>query len=149
MKTKLLFIGLLFLVANFSYSNDFFSINMSKAESCKKEQKYSKAIKYYIKAIKAVKENDKEVKYVYFDIADCFYKSGKKNMAIKVMKFSIYRYGAVKEDFLETTKLDNFFLNSLLKIIEDKYESYRNRYVTKFNKDFKLDSKEFYSIKLI
>ena len=133
MKTKAIFILFLFFVTNLG-----FSVQLAKAESFKKEKKFTKAINCYLKAIRSVQNDDAMVKEVYFDIADCFYKSGKENMAVKVLKFSIYRFGAVKQDLLDTNKLDDQLVHSLFEVIGDKYDSYRNKYVSKFDKKEKL-----------
>ena len=138
MKTKAIFILFLFFVTNLSFSNTIFSVQLAKAEAFKKEQKFTKAINCYLKAIRSVQNDDAMVKEVYFDIADCFYKSGKVNMAVKVLKFSIYRFGAVKQDLLDTNKLDDQLVHSLFEVIGDKYDSYRNKYVSKFDKKEKL-----------
>ena len=68
-------------------------------------------------------------------------------MAIKVLKFSIYRYGAVKTDILTSTKLDKDFSNFVLGLIEDKYDSYRNKYVSRINKDLNLSNDTSYAVK--
>lgn len=147
MKTKLLILTFFFLVTNGLYANEIFKETITKAEEFKSQKKYSKAIAFYVKAIKLDKENDAIVRAIYFDIADCFYKSGKNNMAIKVLKFSIYRYGAVKEDFITTTKLDKEFSSLVLDEIEEKYTQYRSRYVEKYQKEIKIQENNAYAVK--
>lgn len=139
--------ALFFMATNFIFSNEEYELNILKAENFKKEHKYTKAINHYIKAIKAENGNDEKIKFIYFDIADCFFKSGKKNMAIKVLKFSIYRYGAIKSDIIASTKLDKDFSKFVLGLIEDKYETYRNKYVTRSNKDLKIQNNTPYAVK--
>ena len=141
---------LLFLCCNaihFSYANTSLDVNITLAERYKEQQKYTKAISYYIKAIKPDVGNEEQIRSIYFDIADCFYKSGKRNMAIKVLKFSIYRYGTVKEDILNSPKLDKNFFSFVLRLIEDKYDSYRNKYVSRMKKNLKLTNDTSYAVK--
>lgn len=44
MKTKAIFILFLFFVTNLGFSNTVFSVQLAKAESFKKEKKFTKAI---------------------------------------------------------------------------------------------------------
>lgn len=147
MKIILLLTTLLLLTSTVAFSNEVFNETIAKANSLKLEQKYAKAIEFYIKAIKLEKNSDTQIKLIYFDIADCFYKSGKNNMAIKVLKFSIYRYGAVKEDFVNTTRLDKEFSIFAFDEIEEKYSKYRTRYVEKYQKELKIQENSAYAVK--
>lgn len=148
MKIKLLFLLLFVLTVNTVFSNENSVANYLKvADSYKLQHKYTKAINYYIKAVKTEIGNDEKIKAIYFDIADCFYKSGKKNMAIKVLKFSIYRYGAIKSDILSSPKLDKDFSIFAMSLLEEKYDSYRNKYVSKINKELEITNEKAYVVK--
>lgn len=148
MKIKLLFLFLFAITINTVFSKENSVANyLEIAENYKLQHKYTKAICYYVKAVNTELGNDENIRAIYFDIADCFYQLGKKKMAIKVLKFSIYRYGAIKSDILNSPKLDKEFSIFAMSILEEKYDSYRNIYVSKINKDIEITNSKSYAVK--
>lgn len=115
-----------------SYAKDFKEY-LVQANQYKLESRYSKAIRYYSKAIKNDKNNQLDVKKVYFEIADCFLKQGKYRMAVRVMRSSIYNYGATREDIIASRVLDENFKNTVINEIDERYNKYRSRYIAKLD----------------
>lgn len=142
MKKNLILLIAFIFTTSFCYSNDFKNY-LQKANEYKMDARYSKAIRYYGKAIKNDKENRLDVKKVYFEIADCFLKQGKYRMAIRVMRSSIYNFGATKEDILNAVVLDDKFKETVILEIEHKYNKYRRHYIARLdNIDEYLDKKK-------
>lgn len=140
-KILILFVAII-TTSSYCYSNDFKSY-LEKANEYKMESRYSKAIRYYSKAIKKDKVNRLDVKKVYFEIADCFLKQGKYRMAIRVMRSSIYNFGATKEDILNAVVLDDKFKETVIQEIEPNYNKYRRHYIARLeNIDEYLDKKK-------
>lgn len=130
---KIQILMILFIVSiNYSYSKDFKEY-LKEANEYKLESRYSKAIRFYTKAIKNDKNNQLDVKKVYFEIADCFLKQGKYRMAIRVMRSSIYNYGATVEDIASSEILEEGFKKTALREIEPNYNKYRKKYIARLD----------------
>lgn len=139
---KIIIFFVVFITTSYCYSNDF-KFYLEKANEYKLESRYSKAIRYYSKAIKKDKENRLDVKKVYFEIADCFLKKGRYRMAIRVMRSSVYNFGATKEDILNAVVLDDKFKETVILKIEPRYNKYRRHYIARLeNIDEYLDEKK-------
>lgn len=130
-KIKILLLLVLFSV-NYNYASDSNDYIM-KANEYKLAGEFSKAIRFYSKAIKKDKSDQLVIKNVYFEIADCFLQQGKYRMAIRVMKSSVYNFGASMEDINKTEILDKDFKQKALKEIEPNYNKYRRKYIARLD----------------
>lgn len=124
------FFLLFFLVGNASE----FSETIEKAQSLKAIGNYSQAIKWYNKAMKFEKNNDAIIKDIYFQIADCYYKSGREVIAYKILKATVYKLGATKLDFQNNSLADKDFLEASWIKMEPKYNKYRQQYIASLDK---------------
>lgn len=118
-----------FMLLFFHVNASEFSEIMSKATEFKLAGNYSKAIRFYNKAIKFERYNDAIVKDIYFQIADCYYKAGREVIAYKVLKATVYKLGATKLDFQSNSIVDKDFLKASWEKLEPKYNTYRKRYI--------------------
>lgn len=89
---------------------------------------YNAAIKSYKTYVKMAKTDD--LKEVYFEFANCYYKNNDTKMAIKTLKTSIKKYGLTEEDLIYSKVLDSKLSDITIAELYNDFSRLRNRYVT-------------------
>ncbi|MFI0426855.1 MAG: hypothetical protein ACH34V_07860 [Flavobacterium sp.] len=128
MKSKYLLLSFLLMLFWNSFSSEYNEV-LLKANRLKSGAQYTRAIRYYNKAIKFEKNNDEAIKEIYFHIADCYFKLGREVMAYKVLTATVYKLGATKVDFENNSIVDKEFLKASWIKMEPKYNRFRQRYI--------------------
>ncbi|CCG52485.1 Protein of unknown function precursor [Flavobacterium indicum GPTSA100-9 = DSM 17447] len=128
-KTTLLLIAFLFFQISFS-ANDRDEV-LTKARTYSENKDYRNAIKTYIKYIKLFSNEAVNLKDIYYEVANCYFLHGKKDMAIKVIRETIYRYGATKEDLENSTVLNKETYQVVWSDIYPDYNFLRKKYINR------------------
>lgn len=128
-KTTLLLIAFLFFQISFS-ANDRDEV-LTKARTYSENKDYGNAIKTYIKYIRLFNNEAVNLKDVYYEVANCYFLHGKKDMAVKVIRESIYRYGATKEDLESSTVLNKETYQVVWSDIYPDYNFLRKKYINR------------------
>lgn len=89
---------------------------------------YDAAIKSYKAYIKLAKKDD--LKDVYFEFANCYYKNDNTKMAVKTLKTSIKRYGLTEEDLIYNQVIDSKLSDITIAELYNDFSRLRNKYVT-------------------
>jgi tetratricopeptide (TPR) repeat protein len=145
MKKKLLLSLVFVFYASGLFANGY-EENYEAAVKYKNEANYVKAVKYFIKALKAEEKNHVVARKTCYAIADCFVKDGKTGSAIKFLKIAISNYGATLSDIQKEESLDGQFVLAAWGIIESEYNDLRRDYVANLNNiDRYLESREYVS----
>lgn len=92
------------------------------------EKDYNAAIKSYKAYVKLAKNDD--LKEVYFEFANCYYRNNDTKMAVKTLKISIKRYGLTEEDLIYSQVLDSKLSDITIAELYNDFTRLRNRYVT-------------------
>jgi tetratricopeptide (TPR) repeat protein len=92
------------------------------------DKDYDAAIKSY-KAYVNIAKND-DLKEVYFEFANCYYKNDNTKMAVKTLKTSIKRYGLTEEDLIYSQVLDAKLSDITIAELYNDFTRLRNKYVT-------------------
>ena len=92
------------------------------------DKDYNSAIKSY-KAYVKVAKND-NLKEVYFEFANCYYKNNETKMAVKTLKKSIKKYGLTEEDLIYNNVIDSKLSDITIAELYNDISRLRNRYVT-------------------
>lgn len=126
---------LLFLLCvsfQFGFSNDRDMV-LSRARDFKENKNYNQAIKEYINYIKLFKKEAVNLKEIYFEVANCYYLNKNNSSAFKVIKETISRYGATREDLETSTILDRKLFEVAWAAILPQYTSLRKQFVNRLN----------------
>lgn len=124
---SLLYIFVLFFTVGFSNANESEDFK-NKARDLKSNNEFKEAIKFYIKAIK-VTEEEKQLAVLYFEVSDCYFETGNKKMAIRVIEEAIIKFGVTKMDIISndfTCCTTNYFLVDNIK----DYNGLRQKYIS-------------------
>ena len=92
------------------------------------DKDYNAAIKSYKAYVKLAK--NEELKEVYFEFANCYYKNNDTKMAVKTLKTSIKKYGLTEEDLIYSQVLDVKLSDITIAELYNDFTRLRNRYVT-------------------
>ncbi len=92
------------------------------------DKDYNAAIKSYKEYVKIAKKDD--LKEVYFEFANCYYKNNDTKMAVKTLKKSIKRYGLTEEDLIYNKVLDSNLSDITIAELYNDFSRLRNRYIT-------------------
>jgi len=92
------------------------------------DKDYNAAIKSYKAYVKIAKKDD--LKDVYFEFANCYYKNNDTKMAVKTLKKSIKKYGLTEEDLIYSNLLDSKLSDITIAELYNDFSRLRNRYVT-------------------
>ncbi len=92
------------------------------------DKDYDAAIKSYKAYVKLAKNED--LKEVYFEFANCYYKNNDTKMAVKTLKTSIKKYGLTEEDLIYSQVLDVKLSDITIAELYNDFTRLRNRYVT-------------------
>ena len=131
MKNSILIL-LLCLSFQFGFSNDRDEV-LNRARELKESKNYNQAIKEYVSYIKLFKNEAVNLKDVYYEVANCYFLNRNNFMAFKVIKETISRYGATKEDLESSTVLDKKLLEVAWADIFPQYTELRKQFVKKLN----------------
>ncbi len=92
------------------------------------DKDYNAAIKSYKAYVKIAKNDD--LKEVYFEFANCYYKNNDTKMAVKTLKTSIKKYGLTEEDLIYNNVLDSKLSDITIAELYNDFSRLRNKYVT-------------------
>ena len=129
---KIVFIFVLCLQFQFGFSNNRDEV-LNRARELKESKNFSQAIKEYVSYIKLFKNEAVNLKDVYFEVANCYFLNKNNFMAFKVIKETISRYGATKEDLKNSTILDKKLFEVAWADIFPEYTDLRKQFVKKLN----------------
>ena len=129
---KVILILLLSLSFQFGFSNDRDEV-LNRARELKVSKNYSQAIKEYVSYIKMFKKEAVNLKDVYYEVANCYFLNKNNFMAFKVIKETISRYVATKENLETSTVLDKKLFEVAWADIFPEYTELRKQFVKKLN----------------
>ena len=129
---KIVFIFVLCLQFQFGFSNNRDEV-LNRARELKESKNFSQAIKEYVSYIKLFKNEAVNLKDVYFEVANCYFLNKNNFMAFKVIKETISRYGATKEDLEKSAILDKKLFEVALADIFPEYKDLRKQFDKKLN----------------
>lgn len=101
---------------------------LKEARQSALDKDYNAAIKSYKAYVKVAKNDD--LKEVYFEFANCYYKNSDTKMAVKTLKKSIKKYGLTEEDLIYNKILDANLSDITIAELYNDFSRLRNRYVT-------------------
>lgn len=131
MRNILLIIVFLFTI-QISFSNNRDEV-LNKARTFATNKNYNDAIKQYINYIKLFKNEAVNLKEIYFEVANCYYNNKNNFMAVKVIKETITKYGATKEELETSEVLDKKLFEAAWADIFLEYTSLRKQFVNNLN----------------
>lgn len=114
------------------FSNDR-DLVLSRARDFKENKNYNQAIKEYINYIKLFKKEAVNLKEIYFEVANCYFLNKKNSRAFEVIKETISRYGATREDLETSTILDKKLFEVAWAAILPQYTALRKQFVNRLN----------------
>lgn len=129
-KTILIFV--LSLSFQFGFSNDRDKV-LNHARELKESKNYNQAIKEYVSYIKMFKNEAVNLKDIYYEVANCYFLNKNNFMAFKVVKETISRYGATKEDLETSSILDKKLFEVAWSEIYPEYTTLRKQFVKRLN----------------
>ena len=116
----------------YGFSNDRDEV-LNRARELKDSKNYNQAIKEYVSYIKLFKNEAVNLKDIYFEVANCYFLNKNNFMAFKVIKETISRYGATKEDLEKSTILDKKLFEVAWADIFPEYTALRKQFVKRLN----------------
>ncbi len=129
---KIILVFILSLSFQYGLSNDRDEV-LNRARELKESKNYSQAIKEYVSYIKLFKNEAVNLKDVYLEVANCYFLNKNNFMAFKVIKETISRYGATKEDLETSTVLDKKLFEVAWADIFPEYTTLRKQFVKRLN----------------
>lgn len=124
---KIIYLFVFLFVSQITFAKDK-DVLLSEARQYALDKDYNAAIKTYNEAIKTA--SDTELKEIYFEIANCYFKNDNTKMALKTLKKSIKKYGLTEEDIIYSKILDTKLSDITIAELYDDFSRLRNRYVT-------------------
>jgi tetratricopeptide (TPR) repeat protein len=129
---KIILVLILSLSFQYGFSNDRDEV-LNRARELKDSKNYNQAIKEYVSYIKLFKNEAVNLKDIYFEVANCYFLNKNNFMAFKVIKETISRYGATKEDLEKSTILDKKLFEVAWADIFPEYTALRKQFVKRLN----------------
>lgn len=129
---KIILVFILSLSFQYGFSNDRDEV-LNRARELKESKNYNQAIKEYVSYIKLFKNEAVNLKDVYLEVANCYFLNKNNFMAFKVIKETISRYGATKEDLETSTVLDKKLFEVAWADIFPEYTTLRKQFVKRLN----------------
>jgi tetratricopeptide (TPR) repeat protein len=129
---KIILILVLSLSFQFGFSNDRDEV-LNRARELKESKNYNQAIKEYVSYIKMFKNEAVNLKDVYLEVANCYFLEKNNFMAFKVIKETISRYGATKDDLESSVILDKKLFELAWADIFPEYTTLRKQFVKRLN----------------
>lgn len=124
---KIIFLFVMLFVAQITFAKDK-DLLLKEARQFALDKDYNAAIKSYKAYVNIAKEDD--LKEVYFELSNCYFKSNDTKMAVKTLKTSIKRYGLTEEDLIYSQVLDSKLSDITIAELYNDFTRLRNRYVT-------------------
>jgi tetratricopeptide (TPR) repeat protein len=124
---KIIFLFVVLFVSQITFAKDK-ELLLKEARQFALDKKYSEAIESYKAYVKLAKKED--LKEVYFEFANCYFKNDDTKMAVKTLKTSIKRYGLTEEDLIYSQILDSKLSDITVAELYNDFTRLRNRYVT-------------------
>jgi hypothetical protein len=124
---KIIFLFVLLFVGQITFAKDK-DLLLKEARQFALDKDYNAAINSYKAYVKVAKNDD--LKEVYFEYANCYYKNNDTKMAVKTLKTSIKRYGLTEEDLIYSQILDANLSDITIAELYNDFSRLRNRYVT-------------------
>lgn len=124
---KIIFLFVLLFVGQITFAKDK-DLLLKEARQFALDKDYDAAINSYKAYVKVAKNED--LKDVYFEYANCYYKNNDTKMAVKTLKTSIKRYGLTEEDLIYSQILDANLSDITIAELYNDFSRLRNRYVT-------------------
>lgn len=124
---KIIFLFVMLFVGQITFAKDK-DLLLKEARQFALEKDYNAAIKSYKAYVKLAKNDD--LKEVYFEFANCYYRNNDTKMAVKTLKISIKRYGLTEEDLIYSQVLDSKLSDITIAELYNDFNRLRNRYVT-------------------
>lgn len=124
---KIIFLFVLLFVGQITFAKDK-DLLLREARQFALDKDYNAAINSYKAYVKVAKNDD--LKEVYFEYANCYYKNNDTKMAVKTLKTSIKRYGLTEEDLIYSQILDSNLSDITIAELYNDFSRLRNRYVT-------------------
>lgn len=118
---------ILLLVTQLTFAKDK-EVILSEARQFAVNKNFEAAISSYKEYVKTAKNED--LKEVYFEFANCYYKNNEAKMAVKTLKTAIKKYGLTEEDLIYSPVLDEKLSDITIAELYDDFTRLRNRYVT-------------------
>ncbi|NHM00731.1 tetratricopeptide repeat protein [Flavobacterium difficile] len=101
---------------------------LSEARQYALNKEYSEAIKSYNEVVKTA--TDAEMKEIYFEMANCYYKNNETKKAVKTLKKSIKKFGLTEEDIIYSKVLDADLSSITIAELYNDFTRLRNKYIT-------------------
>ena len=124
---KIIFLFVMLFVAQITFAKDK-DLLLKEARQFALDKDYNAAIKSHKAYIKEAKNED--LKEVYFEYANCYYKNNDAKMAVKTLKTSIKKYGLTEEDLIYSQVLDSKLSDITIAELYNDFSRLRNKYVT-------------------
>jgi tetratricopeptide (TPR) repeat protein len=124
---KIIFLFVVLFVSQITFAKDK-DLLLKEARQFALDKNYNAAIQSYKAYVKLAKNDD--LKEVYFEFANCYFKSDNTKMAVKTLKTSIKRYGLTEEDLIYSQVLDSKLSDITIAELYNDFSRLRNRYVT-------------------
>lgn len=124
---KIIFLFVMLFVGQITFAKDK-ELLLKEARQFALNKDYNAAIKSYKVYVKLAKNDD--LKQVYFEFANCYYKNNDTKMAVKTLKTSIKKYGLTEEDLIYSQILDSKLSDLTIAELYNDFSRLRNRYVT-------------------
>lgn len=121
-KITLILVLLFAFQVNFAKTEDPLLV---KAKEYSSSKNYEEAIKTYNIYLKSTKEV--ELKDVYVEIANCYFKLEKKQEAVKYIKEAITSYGFSEQDFIYNDVLDLELSKYVLSVVYDELDNLKGK----------------------
>lgn len=124
---KIIFLFVMLFVGQITFAKDK-DLLLKEARQFALDKDYNAAIKSYKAYVKMAKKDD--LKQVYFEYANCYYRNSDTKMAVKTLKTSIKKYGLTEEDLIYSNVLDSKLSDITIAELYNDFSRLRNRYVT-------------------
>ena len=124
---KIIFLFIVLFVSQITFAKDK-DLLLKEARQFALDKDYNAAIKSYKAYVKLAKKED--LKEVYCELANGYYKNNDTKMAVKTLKTSIKKYGLTEEDLIYSQVLDVKLSDITIAELYNDFTRLRNRYVT-------------------
>ena len=124
---KIIFLFVMLFVGQVTFAKDK-DLLLKEARQFALDKDYNAAIKSYKAYVKMAKKDD--LKEVYFEFANCYFRNNDTKMAVKTLKKSIKKYGLTEEDLIYNNVLDAKLSDITIAELYNDFSRLRNRYVT-------------------
>ncbi|VXB94915.1 conserved exported hypothetical protein [Flavobacterium sp. 9AF] len=124
----ILFFSIATFQFNFANNNDPLLI---KAKELSLNKNYTEAIAIYNQYLS--KTDSKNLKNVYVEIANCYFKLNNKTVAVDNIKKAITNYGFSEEDFIYNENLDSELSKYALAVVYEDLDSLQKKYIASLN----------------